>query len=60
MNKLGFHIILNRLTAVAYEPIDYQGNVRAVISQNGALEEVNGYYPYGGITGAPATVVQKQ
>ena len=37
---------------------DYQGNVRAVISQNGVLEEVNGYYPYGGITGAPATGVQ--
>lgn len=39
---------------------DYQGNVRAVISQSGVLEEVNGYYPYGGITGAPATGVQKQ
>ena len=37
---------------------DYQGNIRAVISQNGVLEEVNGYYPYGGITGAPATGVQ--
>ena len=120
MIKLGFHINLTRLTAAAYEPIDYyglsgglaiigepdeplegqilmardycgshiyrngaleriensygywadscyhyritdyQGNVRAVISQNGVLEEVNGYYPYGGITGAPATGVQKQ
>ncbi len=37
---------------------DYQNNVRAVIGQSGALEEVNGYYPYGGITGAPATGVQ--
>ena len=37
---------------------DYQGNVRAVISQNGVLEEVNGYYPYGGLLGAPATGVQ--
>ena len=60
MIKLGFHMNLNRLTATAYEPIDYQGNVRAVISQNGVLEEVNGYYSYGGITGAPATGVQKQ
>ncbi len=118
MIKLGFHINLTRLTAAAYEPIDYyglsgglaiigepdeplegqilmardycgshiyrngvlervensygywadscyhyritdyQGNVRAVISQNGTLEEVNGYYPYGGITGAPASGVQ--
>ncbi len=41
-----------------YRIADYQGNVRAVISQNGVLEEVNGYYPYGGITGAPATGVQ--
>ncbi len=38
MIKLGFHINLTRLTAAAYEPIDYQGNVRAVISQNGVLE----------------------
>ena len=37
---------------------DYQGNVRAVISQNGVLEEVNAYYPYGGLLGAPATGVQ--
>ncbi len=37
---------------------DYQRNVRAVISQNGVLEEVNGYYPYGGLLGAPATGVQ--
>ena len=36
----------------------HQGNVRAVVSQSGVLEEVNGYYPYGGITGAPATGVQ--
>jgi RHS repeat-associated protein len=41
-----------------YRIADYQGNVRAVISQNGVLKEVNGYYPYGGITGAPATGVQ--
>lgn len=36
----------------------HQGNVRAVISQNGALEEVNAYYPYGGLLGAPAIGVQ--
>ena len=41
-----------------YRIADYQGNVRAVISQNGVLEEVNGYYPYGGLLGAPATGVQ--
>ena len=36
-----------------YRIADYQGNVRAVISQNGALEEVNGYYPHGGLLGLP-------
>ena len=30
---------------------DYQGNVRAVIDQQGTLEEVNNYYPYGGLMG---------
>ncbi len=33
-------------------------NVRAVIGAGGALEEVNGYYPHGGLLGAPATGVQ--
>ena len=41
-----------------YRIADYQGNVRAVIGAGGALEEVNGYYPYGGLLGAPATGVQ--
>ncbi len=41
-----------------YRITDYQGNVRAVINQDGTLEEINGYYPYGGLTGAPATGVQ--
>jgi len=30
---------------------DYQGNVRAVIDGQGALEEVNNYYPYGALLG---------
>ena len=30
---------------------DYQGNVRAVIDQQGTLEEVNNYYPYGALLG---------
>ncbi len=30
---------------------DYQGNVRAVIDGQGALEEVNNYYPYGALMG---------
>ena len=37
---------------------DYQGNVRAVIDQNGVLKEVNNYYPYGGLMGAASTGVQ--
>ncbi len=30
---------------------DYLGNVRAVIDQQGTLEEVNNYYPYGALLG---------
>ena len=37
---------------------DYQGNVRAVIDQNGALKEINNYYPYGGLMGAASAGVQ--
>ena len=37
---------------------DYQGNVRAVINQAGALKEVNNYYPYGGLMGAATAGVQ--
>lgn len=28
---------------------DHQGNNRVVVSQNGAVEEVNHYYPFGGV-----------
>ena len=31
---------------------DCQGNVRAVVDQNGTLEEINNYYPYGGLMAA--------
>lgn len=41
-----------------YRITDYQGNVRAVIGAGGALEEVKGYYPHGGLLGVPATGVQ--
>ena len=34
-----------------YHIKDYQGNVRAVIDGQGTLEEVNNYYPYGGLMG---------
>lgn len=37
---------------------DYQGNVRAVIDQNGVLKEINNYYPYGGLMGATSAGVQ--
>ena len=37
---------------------DYQGNVRAVIDEAGRLEEVNNYYPYGGLMGAAGSGVQ--
>lgn len=37
---------------------DYQGNVRAVIDQNGMLKEISNYYPYGGLMGAASAGVQ--
>jgi RHS repeat-associated protein len=37
---------------------DYQGNVRAVIDEEGRLEEVNNYYPYGGLMGAAGSGLQ--
>ena len=30
---------------------DYQGNIRAVIREDGILEETSSYYPYGGLMG---------
>lgn len=30
---------------------DHQGNVRVVANQNGEVEQVNHYYPYGGLMG---------
>ena len=30
---------------------DHQGNIRVVASQNGEVEQVNHYYPYGGLMG---------
>ncbi len=44
--------------AFHYNILDYQGNVRAVIAEDGALEEVNNYYPYGGLMGAANAGVQ--
>ena len=37
---------------------DYQGNVRAVIDQNGMLKEISNYYPYGGLMGAASAGAQ--
>ena len=31
---------------------DYQGNIRAVIREDGTLEETSSYYPYGGLMGS--------
>ncbi len=41
-----------------YNSLDYQGNIRAVIAEDGTLEEVNNYYPYGGLMGATNAGVQ--
>lgn len=36
-------------TAYHYFLQDHQGNNRVVVNQNGTVEEVNYYYPFGGI-----------
>ena len=37
---------------------DYQGNIRAVIREDGTLEDTNNYYPYGGLMGSGSMGVQ--
>ena len=41
-----------------YHITDYQGNIRAIIDEDGTLEEINNYYPYGGLMGAGVMGVQ--
>ena len=42
------------------ERVHNEGNVRAVIDEAGRLEEVNNYYPYGGLMGAAGSGVQSR
>ena len=35
---------------------DHQGNVRAVLNQDGAVEETNDYYPFGGLMASSSSV----
>ena len=41
---------------VYYYVKDYQGNVRSVVREDGAVVESNEYYPYGGLFSAPPSV----
>ena len=46
---------------VTLSAVEYcAGNVRAVIDEAGRLEEVNNYYPYGGLMGAAGSGVQSR
>ena len=54
MNGYGYHAD----STYYYYIKDYQGNVRAVIDQNGDLREINNYYPYGGLMGAASAGIQ--
>ena len=54
MNGYGYHAD----STYYYYIKDYQGNVRAVIDQNGMLKEISNYYPYGGLMGAASAGVQ--
>lgn len=42
-----------------YNILDYQGNIRAIIADDGTLEEVNSYCPYGGLMGVANLGVQQ-
>lgn len=35
---------------------DHQGNNRLVVNQNGTVEEVNNYYPFGGVFASPSSI----
>lgn len=37
---------------------DYQGNIRVVVDEDGVVEEVNDYYPFGGLMSSSANTVQ--
>lgn len=47
-------------TGYHYYVKDYQGNVRAVVADDGTLEEVNSYYPYGMLHGPSAIAASVQ
>ena len=37
---------------------DHQGNIRVVVDEDGVVEEVNDYYPFGGLMSSSANTVQ--
>lgn len=43
-------------TAYHYFVQDHQGNNRAVVNQDGTVEEVNHYYPFGGVFASTASI----
>lgn len=43
-------------TTYHYFVQDHQGNNRAVVNQNGTVEEVNHYYPFGGVFASTASI----
>ena len=47
--------VTDQCAGLAYEgAMDYRGDVRAVVADDGTLEEVNHYYPYGMLHGSSA------
>ena len=47
--------VTDQCAGLAYEgAMDYRGDVRAVVADDGTLEEVNHYYPYGMLHGPSA------
>lgn len=59
LTEEGFVTFENRVPVYHYFLQDHQGNNRMVISQDSTTEEVNHYYPFGGLFGE-STGMQKQ
>ena len=38
---------------------DYQGNNSVVLNQNGVIQQINHYYPYGSLMGDITIITQK-
>lgn len=57
--KEGFITINDDIPEYHYYLKDHLGNVRVVVSEDGTIEETNGYYPYGGLTNQSESIIDQ-